>query len=45
VILGFILISFGLATLIAKYVPILDGGFSYVLLGVLFVLLSFMIKV
>jgi len=45
VILGFFLISFGLAALLAKYVSILDGGFSYVLLGVLFIVISFMIKV
>lgn len=45
VLLGFFLLSFGAAALLATYFPFLAGGYSYVLLGVVFVIISLMIKV
>ena len=45
IILGFFLISVGLAFLMAAYVPILGNGFSFLILGVIFLLISFLMKV
>lgn len=45
IILGFIMISFGLATFIANYFPILDNGLNYLILGVFFLIISFTLKV
>jgi hypothetical protein len=45
VLLGFFLLSFGAAALLATYFPALSGGYSYVILGVVFVVISLMIKV
>lgn len=45
IILGFMLISFGIASLLANYYPILSGGYSYLLIGVLFLIISYIMKV
>ncbi|MDA3855425.1 MAG: hypothetical protein PF569_04145 [Candidatus Woesearchaeota archaeon] len=45
IILGFILISFGLANLLGSYYPILDTGFNYLIIGVVFLIVSFSLKV
>jgi len=44
-ILAFILISFGIATILENTFPILSGGFSFILLGVIFLLISFSLKI
>lgn len=45
VILAFILISFGIANIIAFTFPLLSNGYSFVLLGFLFLLISFSLKI
>lgn len=45
VIIGFILISFGLAKLLENFFPILIGGYSYILLGIILLLFSYSIRV
>jgi hypothetical protein len=45
ILLGFILISFGLANLLAKYFDALAGGYNFILLGVLFLIVSYLIRV
>lgn len=42
--LGFILISIGLAELLAYAFPILEGGFGYVILGLIYFLIGWLIK-
>lgn len=44
IFIGFFLISFGLAAVLATYVPVLSGGFSYLVLGVVFIVISFLLK-
>lgn len=45
ILLGFFLISFGLATILGSYFEVLSNGFSFVVLGVTFLVISFFIKV
>lgn len=45
IILGFILISFGLANLLGNYYPVLNNGFNYLLIGIVFLIVSFSLKV
>ena len=42
--IGFILISMGLAEVLATFFPTLQGGFSYLVLGVLYLVIGFLIK-
>ncbi len=44
VVLAMFLISFGIADLIAFYVPALANGLSYVILGVLFLLVGMLMN-
>lgn len=41
VIIGFILISFGLATIIGSYFPLLDNGLNFLILGVALLLIGY----
>ena len=41
IFMGFVMIAFGLGHLLAFYVPALSNGFSFLVLGVLFLLISF----
>jgi hypothetical protein len=41
IFMAFVMISFGLGQLIAFYMPILANGLSFMILGVLFLLISF----
>lgn len=45
IIIGFFLISFGLAEFIASQYPILPQGLSYIILGIGFLLLSYILKI
>jgi uncharacterized membrane protein YkvI len=45
IILGFILISFGIANILASFYPILGAGYNYLLLGIVFLIISFILKV
>lgn len=45
IILGFFLISFGLAQFIGAQYPILPQGASYMLLGIVFLLISYSLKI
>lgn len=44
IFMAFILISFGVAYLIGHYFPMLDNGFNFILLGVIFLIVGFIIK-
>jgi len=43
-ILSFIMFSFGIAFLIGKFVPILSGGFNFIIVGALFLIISLYFK-
>jgi len=45
VLLSFILISIGISSILANTFPILSGGYSYILLGVVFLLISLALKI
>lgn len=45
VILGFFLISFGIAKIIGFYYPFLDFGLNFVLLGLIFLIIGFFLKI
>ncbi len=45
IILGFILISFGIANLLASFYPMLAQGYNYLLLGIIFLIISFVLRV
>lgn len=42
VIMGFILLSFGLATLIGSYFPMLDNGLNFLILGIALLLIGYL---
>lgn len=42
---GFLLITVGMVELIAVYFPILEGGFNYLLMGILFLLVGILLKI
>lgn len=44
VFMAFILICFGVAYLIGHYFPLLDNGLNFILLGVIFLIVGFIIK-
>ncbi len=44
IFLSFVLISFGLAFLIGKYFPTLNGGFNFLVLGVIFLLVGYLLN-
>lgn len=43
-LLGFILLIIGVAEFLESAFPILDGGFNYLLLGVLFILVGMLLR-
>jgi hypothetical protein len=43
-ILSIVMISFGISFLIGKFVPILDGGFNFIIVGTLFLIISLYLK-
>jgi len=45
VLLSFVLISIGISTILANTFPILSGGYSYVLLGLVFLGISYILKI
>ena len=45
VILGFFLVSFGVASLLGQYYPILGNGFNFLIIGFLFLVISFFMKI
>lgn len=45
IVLGFFLISFGLATFIATQFPSLPEGISFILLGLGFLVISYVLKI
>ena len=45
IILGFILISFGIANILASFYPMLAQGYNYLLLGIVFLIISFILRV
>ena len=45
VVLGFFLVSFGIASLIAFYFPVLQNGYSYILLGLVLLLTAYFMRV
>ncbi len=45
IFMGFVLISFGLAQIMENYIPILDGGFGFMILGIVLFLLSATLRV
>ena len=45
IIIGFILISFGVAQILASFYPMLSQGYSYLLLGIVFLIISFTMKI
>lgn len=45
IVLSFILISVGLAQVLANMYPILLGGYSYILLGIFYLLVSYILKI
>jgi hypothetical protein len=45
IVIGFILISFGVAILLANFYPVLSGGYNFLVLGVIFLLISFLLKI
>lgn len=44
VLLAFIMISFGIASLLGVYFPELNNGLNFVLLGMLYLVVGFMIR-
>ncbi|MCA9459772.1 MAG: hypothetical protein KC550_04460 [Nanoarchaeota archaeon] len=45
VILGIFLITFGLGKVIETHVPYLDGGYAYLILGLLFLIIGSRIRI
>ena len=45
IMLGFILISFGIANILASFYPLLSGGYNYLIVGILFLMASFLLKI
>ncbi len=45
IIIGFILISFGLSFLLGNFFPILASGYNFLIVGVIMLVLSSLIKV
>ncbi len=45
ILLSFIMISIGLGQILANMYPILMGGYSYLLLGITFLLISYLMKI
>lgn len=45
IIIGFILISFGIAQILASFYPMLSQGYSYLLLGIVFLIISFTMRI
>jgi hypothetical protein len=45
IIIAFILISFGVAQILASFYPMLSQGYSYLLLGIVFLVISFTMRV
>lgn len=44
VFLSFIMISFGIAYLIGSYFPPLDNGLNFILMGMIFLVLSMLVR-
>lgn len=45
VVLGFFLVSLGIANLIAFYFPVLGNGLSYVIFGIILLLIAYFMRV
>ncbi len=45
IVLGFFLISFGIAQLIAYFFPILSNGWSFLIIGVILLLIAMLMNV
>lgn len=43
-LLGFILLIIGIVEIVGKTFPVLEGGFNYLIFGILFLLVGFMLK-
>jgi len=45
ILISFILISIGVSAIIGNMFPILAGGYSYLLIGILLLLISYLLKI
>ncbi len=44
VVLGLFLISFGLAMVVGYYFPVIDNGINFLIIGILFLMISFFLR-
>lgn len=44
IVLSFIMLSIGISMILAKIYPVLDNGYSYILLGLTYLLIGYFLK-
>lgn len=45
IVVGFILVSFGVALMMGSMYPVLANGYNFMILGILFLVVSFVLRV